>query len=348
MHEQSDRARLARRYRRLLLTYPRSYRRRHGAEIVTTLLDAAPPGRLRPSRVEAVDLLTGGIRFRFRVWGTAGLLAAIAAATFAAVSLGAFGSYLGWQTAPRLPSDAEVLRMLQPALPPGASAQPQRWDFIFDDNPQYTDPRWIYLVGGTDDYQAGKVFFQFAYPNDQRAQQVVAGVDEEMRTAGWQPVAKQMSGCCPETALHRDGWLVEAFSEGYLDESHYGLQIAVSRTTPAAVLPLTTAGLLAGGLAGWLIAAWVFRRIRGFSATRRAVTGLVFGAGLLAILPATALSALALIASYLAPDHPAAPAWLGYTFILFRPLAYLGAAAVVGCLPIVALTDQARRGPLTN
>ncbi|MFI7650924.1 hypothetical protein ACIBTZ_33380 [Micromonospora sp. NPDC049460] len=315
---------------------------------MTTLLDAAPADRVRPSRAEVVDLLTGGIRFRFRVWGAAGVLAAISAATFAAVALGAFGSYLGWQTAPPLPSNAEVLQMVQPVLPPEAAAQPQRWDFIFDNNPEYSDPRWTYVVGGTDEYRAGKVFFQFTYPHNKPPQQVVAAADERMRAAGWLPAAKQTSGCCPETALHRDGWLVEVFSEGYLDESHYGLQIAVARTTPAVVLPLTTAGLLAGGLAGWLLAAWVFRRFHESTPARRTLTVVVCGAGLLALFPATALSAVLLVASYFTPEHPAEPAWVGYTFILFRPLAYLGAAALVGGLPVTALPSPTRRGPLIN
>ncbi|WP_146167573.1 hypothetical protein [Micromonospora sp. MH33] len=70
--------------------------------------------------------------------------------------------------------------------------------------------------------------------------------------------------------------------------------------------------------------------------------------GLLALFPATALSALALVASYFAPYHPADPAWLGYTFMLFRPLAYLGAAAVVGGLMITAVPGPRRRRRLAG
>ncbi|MEV0153931.1 hypothetical protein AB0H57_09355 [Micromonospora sp. NPDC050686] len=345
MPHQSDRARLARHYRRLLLTYPRSYRRRHGPEMVTTLLDAAPAERVRPARAEIFDLLLGGVRFRFRVWGWAGVLAAISAATFTAVALGAFGSYLGWQTAPPLPSNAEALRMVEPAVPPEASAQPQRWDFLFDDNPRFTDPRWLYLVGGTDEYRAGRVFFQFTYGHDRPAAQLVRDADERMRAAGWRPATSDTAGCCPATTLYRDGWLVDVLSEGYLDESHHGLQIAVSRAAPAAVLPLTTAGLLAGGLAGWLVAAWMFRRARASTPARRIVTSVVVGTGLFALLPATALSAVAVVVSYLGPDHAAAPGWAGYTFILFRPLAYLGAAAAVGGLLITAMPHSAGRRP---
>lgn len=42
--------------RRLHSAYPGFYRRERGREILTTLLDAAEPGQVRPSRGEAVYL----------------------------------------------------------------------------------------------------------------------------------------------------------------------------------------------------------------------------------------------------------------------------------------------------
>jgi hypothetical protein len=51
-------------YRLLLLAYPRRYRRARGAEMLTTLLEAA-----RPLRREMVGLLWGGVRARFRLPG---------------------------------------------------------------------------------------------------------------------------------------------------------------------------------------------------------------------------------------------------------------------------------------
>jgi hypothetical protein len=51
-------------YRRLLLTYPGEYRREHEEEILATLVDAAEPGRRRPSLRETRDLLAGGLRTR--------------------------------------------------------------------------------------------------------------------------------------------------------------------------------------------------------------------------------------------------------------------------------------------
>jgi hypothetical protein len=55
---------LERRYRRLLLAYPKAYRAERGDEIVGTLLDAAPPDRRRPAVRQAAALIFGGLRVR--------------------------------------------------------------------------------------------------------------------------------------------------------------------------------------------------------------------------------------------------------------------------------------------
>ncbi|GAA2210492.1 hypothetical protein GCM10009850_059510 [Nonomuraea monospora] len=55
---------LERRYRRLLLAYPRTYRRAHGDELLDVLLEEAGPGRRFPVLREAWGLLAGGLRSR--------------------------------------------------------------------------------------------------------------------------------------------------------------------------------------------------------------------------------------------------------------------------------------------
>ena len=56
--------RLRRRYERLLVTYPSAYRRAHGDEMVSTLLEAARPDQRFPAPREAASLLLGGLRTR--------------------------------------------------------------------------------------------------------------------------------------------------------------------------------------------------------------------------------------------------------------------------------------------
>jgi hypothetical protein len=103
------------RYRRLLWAYPGHYRRRHGAELVTTLLDLTERGRLGPGQL--VHLVLCGLRQRFRL--PAGRPLAAVTAVLAAVALGALGTaggtWLGWQTAAPLPS-AHELRTLTAAM----------------------------------------------------------------------------------------------------------------------------------------------------------------------------------------------------------------------------------------
>lgn len=55
---------LERRYRRLLVAYPRGYRAEFGAELLATLLATSEPGRRVPAFGEAVALVRGGLRAR--------------------------------------------------------------------------------------------------------------------------------------------------------------------------------------------------------------------------------------------------------------------------------------------
>ena len=55
---------LQRRYRRLLLAYPRAYRRRRGDELLGTLMELSRPGQRWPAPRQARALLVAGLRVR--------------------------------------------------------------------------------------------------------------------------------------------------------------------------------------------------------------------------------------------------------------------------------------------
>lgn len=55
---------LARRYRALLRAYPKAWREQRGDELLGTLLDAAEPGRRRPSARESASVVVQGLRER--------------------------------------------------------------------------------------------------------------------------------------------------------------------------------------------------------------------------------------------------------------------------------------------
>jgi hypothetical protein len=57
---------LERRYRRLLVLYPRRYRRRHEEEILAVLLEGASPEQRRPRLAEAASLAWSGLGMRLR------------------------------------------------------------------------------------------------------------------------------------------------------------------------------------------------------------------------------------------------------------------------------------------
>lgn len=84
-----DRAeRLAGRYQRLLLAYPRWHRALHGDDMLTALLDGAAHGR-GTSTWEAVTLVLDGVRCRLRVRGVTALLLTVSLSLISGSPLGA-------------------------------------------------------------------------------------------------------------------------------------------------------------------------------------------------------------------------------------------------------------------
>ncbi|MFR9778566.1 hypothetical protein ACL02O_21265 [Micromonospora sp. MS34] len=109
---------LIRHYRRLLLAYPRAYRRERGEEILGLLLDTTPPGRTRPTVTGAVDLVRAGLRCRLgrpasRTVGVWAALTALICGLFTA----AVASRLVWETSRPQPDRAEVMAIFTEAFP---------------------------------------------------------------------------------------------------------------------------------------------------------------------------------------------------------------------------------------
>ena len=84
-----------RRCRVLLLAYPAAYRAQRGEEIVATLLDVAPPGRL-PRLADQLDVVADGLRRRLGTARIAGLDAGLRLAAPVALALAAGISALVW------------------------------------------------------------------------------------------------------------------------------------------------------------------------------------------------------------------------------------------------------------
>jgi hypothetical protein len=335
-----QRRQLERRYQRLLLAYPRRYRRARGAELLTTLLEAAPAGRRWPTWAETVDLLVGGLRCRLGLPRGPLIKAAAILAALAAGALGvAAGGWLGWRGADALPSQQRALAITRTAAPEASMMSSLRRDEIFS----YAEPvhsaseRWL---GKDSAYLPGQVQVMVGVegaPGD-----VVAGAVQRMRSAGWDAqVRVEPWGV---TGIARHGRLIvhlaaitEQASAGATQRSW--LDVRVVRAEPWLVRPLIVAGGLVGLAAGWLLAGWAARRARAYEpAVRLGITALS-GFGLLAQLPATVFTAYGL-----ADPQRFAPAasWEAYMVAGARLPTVAGVLALTA---VIAMAATASRPP---
>jgi hypothetical protein len=276
-----------RRYRRLLWAYPGPYRRRHGAEIVTTLLEMVEDGCARPSAAQRLHLVACGIRQRFRL--PARRPVAVVAAALAAIALGALGAaggtWLGWQTAATMPSGDEI-RGLSAAM---AGGRPS-------DVPVYP---WRTAMNGP------AATARMTIPGSYSAERVRTA----LTAAGWRTTAltgttaglvvditKDPMVDIPARFLQfeatKDGLSLDGDSLTSEGSAAYGLdpqidqRIEVWADETPAVRPLTVAGLVLGTVAGWLLTAALAYRIRESGrAGRRAAVALGLTAVAAAVAP---------------------------------------------------------------
>jgi hypothetical protein len=268
-----------RRYRRLLLAYPRDYRDHRADEMVTTLLEMAEAGR--PSRGPACHLVLCGLRQRFRLPARRPL--AWVGALLAAVVLGAFGAaggtWLGWQTAASVPSDRE-LRALNAAMTgmPAPAA-------VYHDVSAMKGPNTLVRADGTGDHSPERVRaalvsagWRITSFHESGGATVALVPKDSARGRDSFPLGDDLAGVPIPTGLvdytatrgglklQGDGSVITGGADlGLTGQALYGTAVW-PRETPS-VRPLTIAGLIGGLLAGWLLAAAFARRRRGRVAT---------------------------------------------------------------------------------
>ena len=277
-----------RRYRRLLLAYPGSYRRRHGAEIVTTLLEMAESGHGRPSAAQALHLVACGLRQRFRLPAKRPL--AVVAAVLAAIALGALGAaggtWLGWQTAASVPSGDET-RALTAAMAGGTASEVD----VFPWKTAMNGP----VVGS-------QIAHRVPYSADR--------IRATLTSAGWRittftestggivtDLSKTPFSTTPARSVQfvatKDGLSLRGDSTTVLDNAEQGIEgrtnqfMDIWAHETVAVRPMTIAGLIVGLLAGWLLTAALAYRVRRVGrALRAAVAALATAAFAAAVFPA--------------------------------------------------------------
>ncbi|MDP9793607.1 hypothetical protein J2S43_002119 [Catenuloplanes nepalensis] len=243
------------RYRVLLRAYPRDYRRRHGLELITTLMDAARPGQERPDRADVLDLVRGGLRQRFRLpAGRATLAFAIVAALFAAGLGAAGGAWAGWRFNKNpVPADAEILRIAGVALgrtfPGGTTVSHNHADGLVEVFP-WTDSATL----GWD---------------AQDARDAATRIAAEGWDAG--PIETGLYRTGPEYDLHRTAFVAERdgllllYTAEWPDTSavpHSYVGVSIRPALPWTAHAGGVAGAVLAAIAAWLFVAWAGYRLR--------------------------------------------------------------------------------------
>ncbi|MEU4689347.1 hypothetical protein [Actinoplanes sp. NPDC023714] len=277
--------------KRLLRAYPRDYRRRHGAEVVTTLLEMAEPGRRRPAGADAWHLIGSGIRQRFRLPARRPL--AWVAAVLVMLIGGAFGAAAGsWaveQAFLRVP-DPQAAAALHRAVSGSPGAELSRTIVDPSPSPWSTDAvGWSSAADPSWDAEAA------------RARLAADGWRLSASTP-WPPIearrADEQAGQRPLT-----GWEFDADRDGVLlsvsgftiagdadNPAEASVSTMVSPAGSAALIPAIVLGGAAGLLTGWLLAAAAARRIRHRPAARaRTAAALATTTILTLAVPAVAL-----------------------------------------------------------
>ncbi|MEH0845708.1 hypothetical protein V6U81_25300 [Micromonospora sp. CPCC 205711] len=336
MRELPAQVRLERWYRRLLWAYPIGYRRAHGEEILTMLMDSADPGRRVPARADVVDLVRGAVRqwFRLPIGRTAVVAAMLSAVVLGAVGAGV-GSWLAWQTAPELPSDTAALRTAETVA--GAPM---------------TAPHVDRMAGRREPFPEAHVFDP---PHERQLPNwTLEAAQARLRADGWTlgPVGDYILKARddkPETHVYtfqatRNGYRLDAVggtaSPGGFSSTnvHVGIYPVPPSWEPGAIL----VGWLAGAVTGWLLTGFASYRLRGRALPRR-LTALALGVTALGLAADSTIGLYETLADYAFLDPELERLAPAYSWVATSPATEdVGSALAIG-LVILALAATGRR-----
>ncbi|MFE9204819.1 hypothetical protein [Micromonospora sp. NPDC007230] len=234
---------LERSYCRLLRAYPGFYRRERGLEILTTLLDAAEPGQVRPSRGEAAYLLVNGLRYRFVPPTWIGRLAAGLVAIWAAVVLSGAGALAVWGFAnPQEPDLAAFSDDL--AGRPASFTHELPGDNLLDMAYAYKTYGEFqdFAEEGWDGGRPAPMCQIRVYEQVAETPTVLADAYQHVTSAGWRTGALSQGGVNSPNGVfwaHQDGVLLRVS--------------AYDKTVTVSAYPIEPSGVLVGAVAGFVI-----------------------------------------------------------------------------------------------
>ncbi|WP_162907883.1 hypothetical protein [Allorhizocola rhizosphaerae] len=361
-------SRLERRYRRLLLCYPRSYRRARADEIVGTLLDLAPPGRTRPTVREAVNLLRQGLRARLgRPASRTVVVWASLASVLCGLITGSLAAHLGWAAARPLPSVQEARAILTDTLPGHPVDRIHRGAalFVIYGQPLSWDNADTLLTLDAGEYEFANTGVVLNGLPPIPHEQTLRVAQDNLRAAGWRlyrvrsDTAVDCAGppCNPSTlpldytlmASRGDNILTLKLIEGSGLDTTY-LVAEIERATPWAVHVAAVAGVVLGFLGGWMLFGWASRRTEGRPAVRALASVMFTLVLLLWGVPCFVVPPM-LLAHHLGEPHPRWHQlweWIGlpsFAFIFVVGLLCALLALAIAALPRLPVREARRDAP---
>jgi hypothetical protein len=311
---------LARAYRRLLLAYPRRYRRTRADEMLSTLLDAAEPGQRRPHWRDAANVVLRGLRCRFALpRGPLYPAAAITVALFGAVSASAAVAW-SWQTSDRGPSIESAMAVAR-LIGVGDPIEVRLTK----------EPQWGTVLGGVAKDKPPAEFP--AAPASVLVSVPALGPDAaraRLIAEGWRAGEASTDHRMRSFWAERDGLIVWVSD---WDESV--VAVRVFGRMPSWLEPAVGAAALAGLAGGWLLAGWAMRAWRRHGSRGRAGVLVLAVPGLLAAAASVVYVAFGLLVEAVSGGWPAAATALvtaGRDMVPFSGtavIAFAGAAAIV-------------------
>ncbi|MFG3702312.1 hypothetical protein ACGF5C_31155 [Micromonospora sp. NPDC047620] len=246
---------LERSYRRLLWAYPGFYRRERGLEILTTLLDAAEPGQVRPSRGEAAHLLVNGLRYRFVPPTWTGRIAAGLVAIWAAVVLSGAGALAVWGFAS--PEEPDLAAFSDELVGrPASSVDELPGDNLLDMAYAYRTYGEFqdFAEEGWDGGRPAPMGQSRVYEQVADTPTVLADAHQHVTSAGWRTGALSQGGANSRAGVNSAHGVFWAYRDGVLLRvSGYDNQTGVT----VGAYPIEPSGVLAGAVAGFVIGLFV-------------------------------------------------------------------------------------------
>ncbi|XTZ14444.1 hypothetical protein ACQSSU_23560 [Micromonospora echinospora] len=228
------------------------------------------------------------------------------------------GAWVGWQSAPALPTEAQASEVASKILPEARIAEVARNPKLFyyeHEGTSDSNPVTRFLIG-EDDYLAGSTEVKLASPLPPTVE-----TEERLRSAGWVTLASGPDGIVGA----KDDLLLYVLPASDVD-SRPTPAVKIVRDEPVLAPVLSITGLLLGALLGTFLAGWVYRQAHLATPTARQLVKVGAVVSTVLLIPSTLSVLLTPIDVHLLapPGDAPYPSWDLYMFAGVRGATHLG------------------------